>query len=217
MADLEFFWDPVCPWAWITSRWVEEVVRETGDLHVDWRFIALRIVNEDRDYGSRFPRGYPEAHGLGLGLLRVAARVRAEHGREHLGPLYTAFGTRLHVEREGLDTRSAEGVATMLGEVPSMLEGLGLPPGLAAAASDEGWDDDVRADTAEALTRAGKEVGTPVLTFRPPDGPSFFGPVISRIPRGPKAVELWDTVVRLAEWPGFAELKRAVRERPTTS
>ncbi|HUF33974.1 MAG TPA: hypothetical protein VMN58_12280 [Acidimicrobiales bacterium] len=216
MADVDFFWDPVCPWAWITSRWIEEVASQT-ELHVDWRFISLRIVNEDRDYGSKFPRGYPEAHGAGLSLLRVAARVRAEHGREHLGPLYTALGTRLHVEREGLDIRTPEGVAGLLGEVGPMLERLGLDPAIASAAEDDSWDDDVRADTTTALERAGKEVGTPVITFEPPDGPSFFGPVISRIPRGDKAVELWDAVTKIAGWPGFAELKRAIRERPATS
>jgi 2-hydroxychromene-2-carboxylate isomerase len=216
MADVDFFWDPVCPWAWITSRWIEEVAAQK-DLDVDWRFISLRIVNEHRDYGAEFPQGYPAAHGAGLSLLRIAAQVRAEAGREHLGGLYTAVGNRIHVDREGVDIRSPEGVRSLLGEVGPMLERLGLDPALAEAADDTAWDDDIRRDTATALERAGKEVGTPVITFQPPDGPSFFGPVISRIPRGAEAVELWDAVTTLAVWPGFAELKRAIRERPQTS
>lgn len=207
MADVEFFWDPMCPWAWITSRWMVEV-QEQRDLDVDWRFIALRVVNEDKDYDTAFPPKYPQLHGLGLQLLRVAAAVREQHGREHLGALYTALGTRIHVDRgrEGLFERA--GVAALLAE-------LGLPPELAEVVDDEGeWDAAVRADTALGLERAGKDVGTPIITFAPPDGPSFFGPVISRIPRGQEALDLWDATERIARFPGFTELKRSLREPP---
>jgi 2-hydroxychromene-2-carboxylate isomerase len=207
MADADFFWDPMCPWAWITSRWMVEVQEQRG-LDVDWRFIALRVVNEDRDYERDFPARYTEVHGLGLRLLRVAAAVREDHGRARIGDLYTALGTKIHVEqgREALLER--EGVVEVLRSVD-------LPAELADALDDEGpHDAAVRADTATALERAGKDVGTPVITFAPPDGPSFFGPVISRIPRGQEALDLWDATERIARFPGFAELKRSIRERP---
>lgn len=207
MADVDFFWDPMCPWAWITSRWMVEV-QEQRHLDVDWRFIALRVVNEDKDYDTDFPPKYPELHGLGLKLLRMAAAVREQHGREHLGALYTALGTRIHVER-GRDSLFDPG------GVEALLQGLDLPGELAKVMDDEGeWDALVRNDTATALGRTGKDVGTPIITFAPPDGPSFFGPVISRIPRGQEALDLWDATERIARFPGFAELKRSIRESP---
>ena len=97
MADVEFFWDPVCPWAWLTSRWVVNVVDEQP-MAVDWKFICLRIVNEDKDYEKDFPPRYQRGHARGLELLRVAAAVRDHEGPEHVLPLYTALGTKIHVE-----------------------------------------------------------------------------------------------------------------------
>jgi 2-hydroxychromene-2-carboxylate isomerase len=210
MADLEFFWDPVCPWAWITSRWVEEVA-DQRQLDVDWRFICLRILNEEKDYGKDFPPGYVEGHGSGLKLLRVAAAVREAKGREAMGDLYTQFGRALHVDR-----RRPEIVDNYEAGFPDFLRSCGLSDELAAAANEDRWDDVLRAETAEALSRTGKDVGTPILTFQPPDGPSFFGPVLSRVPRGPEALEIWDAVYRLATTPGMSELKRSVREKPIT-
>ncbi|CAN5580108.1 DsbA family protein [soil metagenome] len=206
MADVDFFWDPVCPWAWITSRWVDEVA-EQRDLDVDWRFIALRIVNEEKDYDKDFPPRYVEGHTLGLHLLRVAAAVREQHGRKRLGELYTAFGTRIHFEGDAPSLRERDGIAVVL-------DGLGLPKDLADAADDEAWDEPVRADTATALERAGSNLGTPILTFSPPDGPSFFGPVVNVVPRGEDAVRIWDAVTSVAEFPGFSELKRSLRGSP---
>lgn len=207
MSDVDFFWDPMCPWAWITSRWMVEV-QDQRHVDVDWRFISLRIVNEDKDYGKEFPEGYPVVHGLGLSLLRVAAAVREEHGRERLGDLYTELGTRIHVQRRRDELLEAAGIRDALASA-------GLPAELAAAAEDaERWDGIVRADTETALERAGRDVGTPVITFAPPHGPSFFGPVISRIPRGQEALDLWDATERIARFPGFAELKRSLRESP---
>ncbi len=190
MADVEFFWDPVCPWAWITSQWVREVA-DQRQLDVDWRFIALRIVNEEKDYDKDFPPRYTEGHTLGLKLLRVAAAVRDRRGREHLDGLYSAFGTRIHVDGDAPSLRERAGIA-------AIVKDLGLPEDLADAAEDEAWDDTVRADTKTALDRAGKDVGTPILTFAPPDGPSFFGPVVSRVPRGEEALRLWDAVREVA-------------------
>ena len=207
--DLDFFWDPVCPWAWITSRWVREVMAQRN-IDVDWRFIALKIVNEDKGYSPEQQERYTKVHGLGFSLLKVAAAVRDKHGREPIGDLYTDFGTRIHVERDAPSLRTTEGIA-------AILDKRDLDPALAEAATSDACADVVRADTELALERAGRDLGTPVLTFAPPDGFSFFGPVISRIPRGGEALELWDTVEKLAMFPGFAELKRSIRNTPEVS
>ena len=208
MADVDFFWDPMCPWAWITSRWMVEV-QEQRSLDVDWRFISLRVVNEAKDYDKDFPPRYPEVHGLGLKLLRVAAAVREQHGPDRVADLYTALGTRIHVEKDRDSLLQGEDA------VGRLLTSLDLPAELVSAMEDTGaYDQAVRTDTATALERAGKDVGTPIITFGPPDGPSFFWPVISRIPRGQEALDLWDATERIARFPGFAELKRSLREPP---
>jgi 2-hydroxychromene-2-carboxylate isomerase len=205
VTAVDFFWDPVCPWAWITSQWVREV-QARRDLEVDWRFICLRLLNEGKiDYEQN--ERYAEGHGRGRRLLRVAAAVREAGGRDRLGELYERLGTRIHVEREPRSLDGEDGIAAVLGD-------LGLDPALAAAAGDESLDAILQAETDEGLARTGSDVGTPIITFDPPDGPSFFGPVISRIPRGDDAERLWDAISDLARWPGFAELKRSVRERP---
>jgi 2-hydroxychromene-2-carboxylate isomerase len=208
MTAVDFFWDPVCPWAWLTSRWVHEVIPLRG-LQVDWRFISLAIVNEERDYQKEFPAGPTPGHNRGLELLRVAAAARSAHGAEAVGPLYTAFGTAIHREgrAEDFDGPDRPGVAQALGSA-------GLPASLAEAATDSSWDKYIREDTETALARTGKNVGTPIITFGAPDGPSFFGPVISRVPAGEEAARLWDGVSALAYQPGFSELKRSLRERP---
>jgi len=206
MADVEFFFDPICPWAWITSRWVEEVCRQRP-IDVSWRFIALRIINERRDYDREFPDRYLDFHTMGLRTLRVAAALRDAKGPQVVGPYYSAVGGAIHVDR-----RREELVD--LSALPGVLTDLGHDAAFAEAAMEPSWDDIIRADGDDALARTGRDVGTPILTFAPPDGPSFFGPVISRVPRGAEAVELWDSVERLARFPGFAELKRSVRERP---
>lgn len=215
MADVEFFWDPVCPWAWITSRWVTEVSAQR-DLDVRWRFIALRLLNRERDYETHFPPGYTAGHGTGLKLLRVAAAVRADQGEAPMAALYTRFGTDIHVARRR-DEIVAAYEAGMPDYLREVLDDLDLDPGYATAANDEAWDATLTDETDTALARTGPDVGTPIITFDAPDGPSFFGPVLSRIPRGVEAVQLWDAVRYVAEFPGMAELKRSVRERPVTS
>jgi 2-hydroxychromene-2-carboxylate isomerase len=206
MADLDFFWDPVCPWAWITSRWVTNVQAELG-IDVDWRFISLKLVNADKELPPDYAERARKSHGLGWGLLNVAAAVRASGGGERLGDLYTAFGTTIHIDREAPVLRETAGIA-------AVLDRLDLDPALADAAESTPNADDVAADTELALTRAGRDIGTPVLTFAPPDGYSFFGPVIAKAPAGADAVKLWDTVSTLAAFPGFAELKRSIRATP---
>lgn len=206
MVDCEFFWDPICPWAWVASRWVTNVQAEVP-VDIDWRFLALRILNEDKDYETEFPPGYERRHQRGLELLRVAAAVQEESGREAVLPYYTAVGRRIHVQRDG---EAFDDPA----EIAAVLRALGQPADLALAATDSRYDAVIRADTEEALARCGGAIGTPVLSFAAPDGPSFFGPVINRAPKGQEAVELWECVAALARNPHFSELKRAHRDKP---
>jgi 2-hydroxychromene-2-carboxylate isomerase len=208
MADVELFFDPVCPWAWITSRWMVEV-GEQRELDIDWRFICLRFVNEHRDYATEFRAGYEEGHNLGMRLLRAAA-AQKEQDPTRVGPLYTLLGSRLHVEGRRSDLMDPDGLRATFEEE-------GFDAALADAAYDERWDEPVRADTEVALERVGRDVGTPIITFGEAKAHSFFGPVISRIPRGQEAVDLYEAVERIAAFPGFAELKRSLRERPQTS
>lgn len=211
-ADLHFYFDPVCPFAWMTSKWVRMVAGQR-DYQVDWRFISLRILNAHIDYASHFPPEYEAGHTAGLRLLRVAARVRAEHGRAAVGPLYDAIGTRIFDTSREVDPLSAsdQGARQVL---EPLLTSVGLAPDMADALDDESFDELIRAETEEALGLTGRDVGTPILHFRPPNGTAFFGPVISRLPSEDDAVTLWDHVVGLASFPGFAELKRSLRERP---
>jgi 2-hydroxychromene-2-carboxylate isomerase len=210
--DLHFYFDPVCPFAWLTSKWVRTVAAQRN-YSVDWRFISLRILNAHIDYASHFPPNYEDGHTAGLRLLRVAARVRAEHGREAIGPLYEAMGTRIFDTSRDVDPLSATDQGSRRTLEP-LLRDAGLPTDLAEALDDAPLDDEIRAETEEALALTGRDVGTPILHFQPPGGTAFFGPVISRLPSPDDAVELWDHVVALASFPGFAEIKRSLRERP---
>jgi hypothetical protein len=210
--DLHFYFDPVCPFAWLTSKWVR-IVAAQRDYSVDWRFISLRILNAHIDYATHFPPNYEEGHTAGLRLLRVAARVRADHGREAVGPLYEAIGTRIFDTPRDVDPLSASDQGSQRTLEP-LLRDAGLPTDLAEALDDQTLDDGIRAETEEALTLTGRDVGTPILHFQPPGGTALFGPVISRLPSADEAGELWDHVIALAAFPGFAEIKRSLRERP---
>jgi hypothetical protein len=204
MADIELFFDPICPWAWVTSRWVQEVADRRG-FAVDWRFIALRFVNEERDY-AQFPPMYGELHAAGLAMLRLAAAAREVGGGEAVGRFYTELGGRVHRERRYGEARDQDRAL-----FEESLVAAGLPADLADAAGDDRRDDVIRAETRVALARAGDDIGTPVVTFDPgrPSEGSFFGPVVDHIPRGDAALALYDAVVALARTPGFLELKRA--------
>ena len=211
MADLHFYFDPVCPFAWMTSRWVR-MVSAQREYTVEWRFISLRLLNAHIDYDAHFPPGYEAGHTAGLRLLRVAARTRAEHGPDAVARLYEALGRGVFDSDPEPDADpGAHGTREFLGPV---LAGLDLPAGLSDALDDAAYDAVVRTETDEALALTGKDVGTPILHVRPPSGAAFFGPVISRLPSQQEAVQLWDHVVGLATFPGFAELKRSLRELP---
>ena len=208
MADLRFWFDPVCPFAWMTSKGVRTVAAQR-QYDVEWRFISLRLLNAHIDYEAHFPPDYEAGHTAGLRLLRVASRVRDEHGPDAVARFYEASGRHIF-ETEGCSDAGRYSRALAEG----VLAVAGLPAGLADALDEAGRDAGIQAETDEALGLTGKDVGTPILQFRPPDGTSFFGPVISRLPSEDQAVELWDHVVALAGFPGFAELKRSLRERP---
>ncbi len=216
-ADINFYFDPVCPFAWMTSKWVRQVQAQR-DYTVDWRFISLRLINAEVDYDAHFPPEYEAGHTAGLRLLRVAARARAEHGREAMSPLYAAFGAHIFdTAQDPDDQRSERDVRERRGTrefVEPILAEAGLPLDLAGAVDDESWDLEIRQETDEALSLTGKDVGTPIIHFQPPEGAAFFGPVISRLPSEDMSLELWDHVVGLAAFPGFAELKRSLREMP---
>ena len=210
-ADLRFWFDPVCPFAWMTSKWVRMVAAQR-DYRVEWRLISLRLLNSHLDYDTHFPPEYEAGHTAGLRLLRVAARARAEHGSDALAALYSALGAQVFEVPPGRgDVPSRLDRGELL---PEALAFAGLPAELAGALDDASWDAEIRAETDEALALTGKDVGTPILHFAPPEGVAFFGPVISRLPGEADAVRLWDHVIGLAGFPGFAELKRSLRELP---
>lgn len=216
-SDVEFFFDPVCPFCWVTSEWVRAVQRQRG-LRVDWRFISLALLNEGPGAYEGKPAHYPEAHHRGLQMLRVAAAARHHHGREPMGALYQALGQAVWHATPPVEPELEALLAhtSTAGDLGAILESVGLPPDLAAAADDDAWDAEIRAETDEALQRTGGDVGTPIVSFRPPDGPAFFGPVLGEAPPDDEAVRLWEAVETLAHWPTFAELKRGLRTFPDT-
>jgi hypothetical protein len=209
-GEIRFYFDPVCPFAWITSKWVRMVQAERG-YEVDWRFISLRLLNAAVDYDSQFPAGYEDGHTAGLRLLRVAAQVRAAYGADQVARLYEALGARIFDMPTNpgrpADHGSRQFVAPVLAE-------LGFDAGLADALEDTTLDIELQDETDQALALTGKDVGTPIIHFQPPEGTAFFGPVISRLPSQADAGRLWDHVIGLAGFAGFAELKRSLRERP---
>jgi 2-hydroxychromene-2-carboxylate isomerase len=218
MSDITFYFDPVCPFAWMTSKWVR-MVAEGRDYDIEWKLISLRMLNSHIDYDAHFPPEYEAGHNAGLRMLRMAAKAREEHGAEVLGDLYQAFGDHIFE----IDPPTAEQRAGMgrRDHVEPILAQAGLPSGLADALEEEQWDEMIRAETDEALALTGKDVGTPIINFHDPgskaeDGRdiAFFGPVISRLPSPAQAGELWDHVVGLAAFEGFSEMKRSLRELP---
>ncbi len=206
MADLEFFLDPGCPFAWITSRWVAEVC-QLRNYDVTWRFISLTFLNEHRTDEAYTP-DYRAVHRSTHAQLRVMAAVQAAHGNDAVARLYTELGTRLHVDR-----RRDEARADPAAFAAEALEAAQLPTDLAENVDDESWDTLLRSETDLALARTGKDVGTPILTFHPGDASenSFFGPVISKAPRGEDAVKLWEAIEIIATTSSMSELKRSNR------
>lgn len=213
---VEFFFDPICPFCWVTAQWVRGVAAQRP-LRVRWRPLALKVLNESIGYEGK-PAAYPAAHERGLEMLRVVAAARAEHGEDVVGDLYRALGEAVWnvAPPEEASFEAVLNSTAAPRDLGAVLDEVGLPRGLAEAAHDPARDSDLRSETREAVQRAGGGVGTPILSFDPPDGPALFGPVIDRAPDEAEAVRLWDAVETLARWPGFAELKRSLRNFPDT-
>jgi len=194
---VDFWFDPICPWAWIASRWMLEV-QQVRPVAVTWHVMSLAVLNEDKeDLSER----YRELLRTAWGPVRVAIAAEQAYGPEVLGPLYTALGTRFHLEKAPKD---AETISAALAEA-------GLPVSLAAAADSTEYDAALRASHAEGINRVGYEVGTPVISVA---GMSVFGPVMSPIPRGEAAGRLWDGVLLISGVDGFFELKRSRTRDP---
>ncbi len=209
-AELDFFFDPVCPWAWITSRWVNNVCDQRS-YEVNWRFISLWMVNDDNTNDWYTPE-YRAGHFLGHKALRIADAIRlTDNDPLAVGCWYTTVGTALHVDRRRKEARDDSRAF-----LAAMLDEASLDASYIDAADDESHDEYIRADTELALSRTGHDVGTPILTFHPDaeNEASFFGPVISKAPKGAEATELWDAVEKLATMSGMAELKRSNRVAP---
>ena len=206
-ADLEFYFDPVCTWAWITSRWVTNV-QQLRNYEVSWKFISLKMINAERGYAGN--SAYELIHNAGLAGLRVASAARALGGNASVAAVYTALGNAIHV-----GGRREELVNDPKSFLLSIVADAGLPAEVAAAYEDSTHDEVIRFETEAALSRTGKDVGTPILTFNPKSAneASLFGPVISKAPKGDEAIKLWDAVQTIAE-SGVAEIKRSLRAAP---
>lgn len=194
---VDFWFDPLCPWAWITSRWMHEVAA-VRPVAPRWRVMSLAVLNEGRDELSDDYREFLEKAWAPVRVCIAAARA---HGPGVLGGLYTAIGTRVHVRQEPATQETLR----------AALIDAGLDPDLAAAGETGEHDDELRASHAEAMELVGTEVGTPVVGI---DGKAFFGPVVTPIPRGEDAGRLFDAVRMLADVDGFYELKRSRDRKP---
>jgi 2-hydroxychromene-2-carboxylate isomerase len=204
--DIEFFFDPSCPFAWQTSQWIRRVV-ELRRISVGWRFASLQVLNE----GNEQPTEMVEAHERGLRYLRICAAARAEHGNGAVGDLYRAWGERRwYVPADGeMADRLAAGAERV--DPAEIVAALGLPKELLEAADVRSWDDVIRAETEEAIRRTGPDVGTPIITYDPPKGNSLFGPIISEVPDDETAVAFYDAMRTLVDVKAFSELKRTDR------
>ncbi|TFD68066.1 DsbA family protein [Cryobacterium ruanii] len=194
--SVDFWFDPSCPWAWMTSRWVDEVAR-LRDFEVTWHVMSLAVLNEDQDVSEKYAAFFPRA----LKYTRLVTAAGEMHGQSMVKALYDALGTQIH---PGGNSNPDEVIPAALAEV-------GLPASFAFFADSDEYDRQMRASHFDGINRVGQNVGTPVIAV---NGVAFFGPVISPAPMGDAALALWDGVVALASYDGFFELKRSRTREP---
>ncbi|GAA3103601.1 MULTISPECIES: disulfide bond formation protein DsbA [Nonomuraea] len=197
---VDLWFDPACPFAWITSRWLLEV-EKVRPIEPRWRQMSLYFLNEDKDV----PADYLERAAKGMGSVRVVAAAAAKHGEQVIGPLYTALGTRLHNEGLGKESERLREV------IEGALDEVGLDRSLADEMRSEDYDPAIRASHEEGIGLVGEEVGTPIIRV---GQNAFFGPVITKIIRGEDAGKLWDGVLMVTQYHDFFELKRTRTKRP---
>ncbi|CAM5571475.1 mycothiol-dependent nitroreductase Rv2466c family protein [Streptomyces griseomycini] len=191
----DFWGDPRCPWAWITSRWMLEV-EQVRPLETRFHVMSLSVLNEGREVPEKYRQGMTD----GWACVRVCVAAQQQHGSEVLRPLYNAMGRLIHHEKAGLGHDM----------IRAALEEAGLPADLVEAAENTSWDEKLRAEHHEGMDPVGSDVGAPVIHVPGPDGEplAFFGPVLTPAPRGEAAGKLWDGVLAVAGTDGFFELKR---------
>ncbi len=193
---MDFWFDPLCPWCWITSRWILEA-EQVRPIDVHFHIMSLAVLNEGKD----IPEAYREMLANAMEPVRVLAAAVDRHGEQVLAPLYTAMGTQRHTNADpDLSSVISKGLAAA-----------GLEADLAEAAQSTEFDEEIRRSHREGMAKVGDDVGTPTIHV---NGVAFFGPVLSRIPRGEEAGRVWDGVVALAGYPHFFELKRTRTEDP---
>jgi len=204
--DVEFFFDPGCPFAWQTSVWIRRV-QELRDIKIGWRFISLAHINRDAE---RTPQ-MEEAHDRSRRFHRICAAARGTHGNDAVGDLYRAYGERYWYQSVDGDFPAKMAAAAKSVDAAEILAAVGLPASLLDAADDDTFDELLNAESDEAFERTGPDVGTPILTYDPPTGNSLFGPVISAIPDDDTAVAFYDALRTFVDFPAFSELKRTAR------
>jgi 2-hydroxychromene-2-carboxylate isomerase len=190
-TNADFWFDPACPFAWITSRWILEV-EKVRDISVTWHIMSLAYLNQDKE----IPDEYREFLKTAWQPVRVLMAAEKKYGKEALLPLYTAMGTRIHLEQQDKDRTMIE----------AALAEAGLDVGLADAMDDSSYDEAIAKSHHLGMDQVGNEVGTPTIAF---EGSAFFGPVLTKAPRGEEAGVLWDASVVIAGYPHFHELKRS--------
>ncbi len=206
-TPVDFWFDPLCPWAWMTSRWVLEV-EKVRNIEVRWHLMSLAVLNEDRL--DELPEEYRELlETKAWGPVRVVIAAQEEHGAEVLGDLYTALGTRIHNKDEGPGKET----------VAAALKDVGLPGTLMQHWDDTPYEAQLRASHQEGIEKVGQDVGTPVIAVPGPGGEqiAFFGPVVTPAPKGEEAARLWDGTLAVASVPGFYEIKRSRTKDPDFS
>jgi predicted DsbA family dithiol-disulfide isomerase len=187
----EFWFDPMCPWAFITSRWILEV-EKVRDIEVSWNIFSLPHLNKDREMSDKYVAIFANSWSC----ARVIKAVENQFGKEKTLPLYTAISTRIHVQKESVSTDL----------LMDALKEIGIDTKIVQEMNNSDWDKEIIESHERGIKIVGNDVGTPIIAI---NGIGFFGPVISPAPKGEEAGKLWDGVVLSGSYPGFFEIKRS--------